>query len=349
MEDAPALLDAAVAAGSIPGAALITGQGYAGWEPDAPISGHFVGRTATVGGSDVGPDTVFDLASLTKVVATLPSVLYLVDRGEVALDDPVIRFIPEFGGGTDRDAVTVRQLLSHTSGLPDGHPFYAIEGTPEERWQVVPTIGLIARPGSIMCYSDIGFMLLGRIVEAVTGMGLDEVATAVIFNPLGMADTRFCPPASWIDRCAATEPRPSGEVTIGAVHDENAAALGGIAGHAGLFATGADIARYIRSWCDPDTAVVSPEMRLEAFRCQTTTLAARRGLGWTLRGDRWDHMGTAWPATGAGHTGFTGTSIAIDPISGIWTVLLTNAVHLGRGSRAIIALRRDVHDAVARS
>ena len=128
----------------------------------------------------------------------------------------------------------------------------------------------------------------------------------------------------------------------------SAEALGGVAGHAGLFGTAADVARYLRNcWLAEDSPVLSRAVRAEALRCQTEGLDGRRGLGWTLRGDRWDHMSTVWPRTGAGHTGFTGTSVAFDPVSGLWAVLLTNAVHLGRGRSGIVPLRRQVHDALA--
>jgi CubicO group peptidase (beta-lactamase class C family) len=333
MAEAAALVDDAVASGGIPGAVLVTGDGV-----------HAVGYRAT-GGAPMSADTVFDLASLTKVIATLPCVLHLVDGGDVALDDPVARFLPAFDAGRDR--VTLRHLLAHTSGLPDGQPFYQIDGTAAQRWQAVLRAPLVAEPGVAMVYSDIGFLLLGLVIEAVTGARLDEVATSVVFAPLAMASTRFRPPASWADRCAATERDADGVATLGVVHDENAASLGGVAGHAGLFGTAPDVARYVTAWLDPDAGIVSPQTRREALRCQTARIGACRGLGWTLRGDRWDHMGSAWPGSGAGHTGFTGTSVGFDPASGLWAVLLTNSVHLGRSSRAVVSLRRDVHDAVA--
>ena len=320
---------------------------------------HATGRLAT-DGPPVTPDTVYDVASLTKVVATLPCILHLAERGEIGLDDPVARFLPDFDRGQDR--VTVRHLLSHTSGLPDGQPFYALPGDASDRWRAVRTASLVGAPGAAMVYSDIGFMLLGLIVETVSGAGLDDVAAKVVFEPLGMASTRFRPPESWRDRIAATERDSHGIAKVGVVHDENAESLGGVAGHAGLFSTGPDIARYIESWLEPDQS--GP--RREALRCQTAGLTgparpadvesgtapsafvpARRGLGWTLRGDRWDHMGTVWPGSGAGHTGFTGTSVGFDPVSGAWAVLLTNGVHLGRDARVVVGLRRAVHDAIA--
>jgi CubicO group peptidase (beta-lactamase class C family) len=332
------LIENAVAAGTLPGGVLVTGQ-------RSETTGLHVAGTLCTGGERITAGTVFDLASLTKVVATLPCVLSLVDQGLLGLDDPVIRYVPAFGGGP-RSGVTIRQLLSHTSGLPDGYPFYRIDADPATRWQAVPLVPLIAAPGSAMCYSDIGFMLLGLIVEEITSVGLDDAAHALVFAPLDMTATRFRPPAEWLPHCAATERDAAGIAKSGVVHDENAESLGGVAGHAGLFSTGPDLARYMASWTDPDAAIITARTRREALRCQTDDLPARRGLGWTLRGDRWDHMGTTWSVAGAGHTGFTGTSLALDPDSGGWVVFLTNEVHLGREGRTIVALRRAVHDAL---
>ncbi|HEY2792738.1 MAG TPA: serine hydrolase domain-containing protein [Micromonosporaceae bacterium] len=330
---ATALIDDVVAEGRVPGAVLATREGV-----------HAVGRLAT-DGPPVAADTIYDLASLTKVVATLPCVLHLVANAGVGLDDPLSRYVPTFDHGRDR--VTLRHLLTHTSGLPDGYPYFAMEGTPADRWAAVAAAAPVTEPDRLMVYSDIGFMLLGLVVERVTGAGLDEVAARVVFEPLGMKSTRYQPPAAWWPRCAATEADATGRPKVGVVHDENAESLGGVAGHAGLFGTAPDIAVYVQAWADPAVDVIRPDLRLEALRCQTAHVGACRGLGWTLRGDRWDHMGEVWPGSGAGHTGFTGTSIGFDPVSGAWAVLLTNGVHLGRDNSAVKELRRAVHDALA--
>ena len=167
-----------------------------------------------------------------------------------------------------------------------------------------------------------------------------------MLDPLGLAATRYLPPADWREATAATEAPPGGEPKCGVVHDENAESLGGVAGHAGLFSTAPDLAHYLQACWLAEESLLSPRTRSEALSLQTAGLDGARGLGWTLPGDVWDHMSPQWPATGAGHTGFTGTSLALDPVSGIWVVLLTNAVHYGRGARAK-ELRRVVHAAVA--
>lgn len=338
---AAGLVDDVIATGRVPGAVLVTGVG-----PDGPTHIHLAGHLDD--GTPIDGRTLFDLASLTKVLATVPVVLRLDEMGVLALDDPVVRFLPEVAvGGAAKAQVTLRHLLTHTAGLPAGRRFHLeCEGSEaiRERIRAEP---LIAPPGTAMCYSDVGFMLLGDVVEAATGESIDAIADRLVFAPLGMADTRFRPPPEWRARCAPTEVLADGVAKRGVVHDENAEALGGVAGHAGLFATGADVARFVRAWLAPDARLLTGPSRAAAMTCQTGHLRARRGLGWVLRGDMWDHMGTAWPGSGAGHTGFTGTSVGIDPVSGIWAVLLTNAVRVARQNPAVMTLRRAVHDAVA--
>jgi CubicO group peptidase (beta-lactamase class C family) len=204
---------------------------------------------------------------------------------------------------------------------------------------------LVARPGSAFCYSDVGFIVLGELAAAVAGRGLDELVREVVCAPLGLRATRYRPPGDWASRIAATE-IVGGTAKVGVVHDENAEALGGVAGHAGLFATATDLGAFAAAWAGDGT--VPAGLRAEALRCQTEGLGGRRGLGWGLRHDTWDNMGDGWPASGAGHTGFTGTSLSIDPCSGLWAVLLTNAVHYGRGpGHSVVALRKQVHAAAA--
>jgi len=304
-----------------------------------------------LGETRVGPqavpvtaDTLFDLASLTKVVATTPAVLRLYDAGDLDLDDPVGRYLPAYAQG-GKAAVTLRHLLTHSSGLPAHKPFHRLPGTRASRLAAAAEEPLEAAPGTRVVYSDIGFILLGAIVAKVTGTGLERAARELVFEPLGLDSTGYLPDADRV--FAATEPDPdTGEPISGRVHDENAGALGGVAGHAGLFSTVGDLVRYLQDgWLGG--SFLSERARAAATACQTPRLDGRRGLGWTLGGDRWDHMTAAWPHTRAGHTGFTGTSIAFDPAGGLWAVLLTNAVHFGRDHTGIALLRRTVHAAVA--
>jgi CubicO group peptidase (beta-lactamase class C family) len=364
------LIDHAVATGLVPGAVLAAGVRTAD-----PVLLHVAGHAQRDAAATrpMTVDTVFDLASLTKVVATLPIVLQLVGRGEIGLDEPVHRYLPRFAspgavggaggaGGTSgagKDAVTLRQLLVHTSGLPGVRRYYLELHDQAEILAAALAEPLVAPPGTVFCYSDVGFISLGELASAVTGTRLDELVQNVVCGPLGMTATRYLPPAGWSGRIAATE-LVDGVAKVGVVHDENAEILGGVAGHAGLFGTAADLARYAAAWAanaGPDALLLDGAgrdrgplwgMRAEALRCQTEGLAARRGLGWGLRGDAYDNMGDGWPDSGAGHTGFTGTSLSIDPFSGLWAVLLTNAVHFGRGpEHSVVGLRKQVHAAVA--
>jgi CubicO group peptidase (beta-lactamase class C family) len=366
-DTAAGLIDAAIERGVMPGAVLAAGQGS-----EQPLVWHVAGDAQhdQQARRPMRSDTIFDLASLTKVVATLPCVLRLIAQGEIGLDDEAHRYLADFSG-TGKDQVTIRHLLTHTSGLPDHRPYYERLHDPAQVRAAALAEPLLWAPGSTFCYSDIGFITLGELCAVVAGCSLDKLATELVFAPLRMKDTGYLPAAARVGQVASTEP-VGGVAKTGVVHDENAEALGGVAGHAGLFGTAADLARYAAAWADagsePATALRLPAgLVAEALRCQTEGVPAgmpsgetlppgrerlpgRRGLGWGLRGDRWDNMGDGWPLTGAGHTGFTGTCLSIDPVSGMWLVLLTNAVHFGRGpDHAVAPLRRKVHAMVAAS
>ena len=338
------LVAAAVRDGVAPAAVLAVGRGAEG-----PFEVHTFGHTHPAPTTPlVTEETVFDLASLTKVVATTPAVLRLIDAGRLGLDDPVARYLPEFAEGA-KARVTLRHLLTHTSGLPAHEPFHELGAAPTGLRAAIVATPLAAEPATTVVYSDIGFLTLGFVVEAVTGLSLDSAVQDLVFTPLGLTSTGYVPVhARGID-FAPTEPRPeTGRPRVGTVHDENAEALGGVAGHAGVFSTVGDLVSYLRqAWLNPDSSFLSAELRTAATHCWTDHLNGRRGLGWTLARDRWDHMTAAWPDGRAGHTGFTGTSLAFDPDSGLWTVLLTNAVYHGRDHSGIALLRRTAHAAVA--
>jgi len=359
---AAGLIDDAVAGGLIPGAVLAAGVGTA-----EPVIRHVAGlaQDDAQARRPMTYDTIFDLASLTKVTATLPCVLRLVAAGQLDLDGSVRRYLPGFDG-PGKDAVTVRQLLTHTSGLPAHREYYEYLHDPAQLRAAALAEPLEAAPGTRACYSDIGFITLGELCAAVAGARLDRLVAEVVCAPLRMTDTGYLPAAGLAARIASTE-AVAGVAKTGVVHDENAEALGGVAGHAGLFGTAADLSRYAAAWAAGGAALATPLcwpggttplapplgipdwLRADALRDQTKGLPGdHRGLGWGLRGDRWDNMGDGWPLSGAGHTGFTGTSLSIDPASGLWAVLLTNAVHFGRGPRhSVVGLRKQVHAVVA--
>jgi CubicO group peptidase (beta-lactamase class C family) len=333
-----AAVDDAVAAGHTPGAVLLAGRGdqtghehVVGLAERAAVSGATQDRALTA-------STWFDLASLTKVMGTLPCVLLMCADGRMALDDKVQQHLPAFRGA-GKDAVTVRHLLAHSAGLPAHREFVR-----SSRADIVAAVlrePLAAAPGTRVVYSDLGFITLGALVETIAGVRLDEVWRYRVAGPIGLRHSGFHPHADV--PVAATEPPPGGPDRVGEVHDENARAMSAVAGHAGLFGTAADVANYLRrAWLGTD--LLPGDLIEDALRCQTDGLDGRRGLGWTLRGDRWDHMGRHWPQTGAGHTGFTGTCVALDRPSRRWVVLLTNAVHHGRDRTGVVPLRRHIHD-----
>jgi CubicO group peptidase (beta-lactamase class C family) len=335
------VLAAAVQDGKTPGAVFAAGG--AGREAEVVVTGW-----AQVNGGPARPmhaDTLFDLASLTKVVATLPVILQLDELGELALEDRVSAILPAFRG-EGRELITVRQLLTHTGGLPPEIKFWQLYADVEQAEAALFATPLQAPPGRRVIYSDLGFMLLGRVAETVTGRTLETCVRELVTEPLGMTRTGFRPAGQQAREAAATELRPDGTAVVGVVHDENAQFFGGVSGHAGLFAPAGDMARYLAgAWLSGD--LLSAETRAQACRLQTAGLDGRRGLGWVLRGDPFDRLGRYWPDTSVTHTGFTGTSLACDPVSGGWAVLLTNDVHFGRNRGTIRGLREAVYDQCA--
>ena len=334
------IIDAAMAGGHIPGVVAAAGLGpatLATWVAGQADSTPGCSRAMTA-------DTMFDLASLTKVVATTTATLALASQERLGLDDPVTRYLPGFAA-CRAGPVTLWHLLSHTAGLPDTRKFYEWCGTRAELLQDLAATPLTAPPGTQVTYSDLGFIALGEIVATVAGQPLDHAVRRLVTEPLGMTGTGYNP-ALPADRFAATERRPDGTPWTGTVHDENARLMGGIAGHAGLFSTVTDLARFAGWWVSDADGPVTVRLRRAAESCQTAGLGSCRGLGWVCAGDRSGILGGHWPASAVCHTGFTGTSLALDSPSGAWAVLLSNAVHFGRDNTAIKALRRNVHAAL---
>ena len=331
----------AVADGPLPGAVAAVGRG------PAALATWVAGQADTRAGDSrpMTRDTVFDLASLTKIVATTTAVLTLVGDGRLGLDDPVVGYLPAFVAG-EAGPVTIRHLLTHTSGLPAIRTFFQWCSTRDEVLADLLATPLDVPPGTRVAYSDLGFMLLGEIVAAVTGRAFDAAVGELVTGPLGLETAGFNP-AGPPGRFAATERRTDGTPWAGVVHDENARALGGVAGHAGLFASLAGLTAFTAWWVSDDDGPVPVRLRRQAETCATDGLGGRRGLGWTCRGDRHDILGAGWPDRAVSHTGFTGTSLGLDSGTGLWVVLLTNGVHFGRDASAVKALRRNLHTAVA--
>ncbi|QUL98984.1 MAG: N-acetylmuramic acid 6-phosphate etherase [Candidatus Fermentithermobacillus carboniphilus] len=297
------------------------------------------------------PNTIFDMASLTKVMATTPSILILCERGKLRLDDSVSLFIPEFANG-GKESITIRHLLTHTSGLPAHIKFWemGLRGTDIIKFIAGMELDKESRPGQKVVYSDLGFILLGEVIYRITGLGLKEFAEKEIFKPLGMTHTCFLPPESWKHKIAATEFREDlGKVMWGEVHDENAYALGGIAGHAGLFSTVLDVARYALMWLGGGEyrgVRILSEAAVQTATSEHANSGERRGLGWLLKSSTFSSAGDFLSDRAFGHTGFTGTSLWCDPERNLAIILLTNRVHAGRDSNAVIRLRPRFANAV---
>lgn len=288
-------------------------------------------------------DTVFDLASLTKVVATAPSVMLLVEQGKIRLGDPVARYLPSFAKN-GKERVTVEQLLLHTSGLVADNALADYRAGRAAALASIDALPLMSQPGERTTYSDVGFIVLAEIVERVSGQPLDTFARERFYAPLGMRDTGFVPSAALSGRAAPTEKR-DGVMLRGQVHDPRAHLLGGVAGHAGLFSTAPDLARFVGLLLargeHEGRAILAPATVARMTAPHELPNGARRTLGWDVRPG---FLG----GTGFGHTGFTGTSLWIDPGTDTAIVLLTSRLHPdGKGD--VSRLRREVAGAVARA
>jgi len=320
---------------------------YAGYENGQPVELPAAEWVA------MREDTIFDLASITKLF-TVVAAIQQAEAGRIDFDAPVVQYIPEFGQN-GKDAITIGQLLSHTSGLRSWAPLYSQYPTPEERIAAVYAETPVNEPGTQHVYSDLNLITLGKVIETVSGKGLDEVVRDGITGPLEMVDTGFNPPAADLDRIAATEDMPwTGRgVVRGEVHDENAWSLNGVAGHAGIFSTAADMAIFAQMLLNGgrygSERIISEDSAREIFTNENMGFpaSAARGRGFQL--DQRFYMDAMSSPVTAGHTGFTGTSIVIDPLSGSFIVLLSNRVHPTRDWGSTSEYRRPVARDLARA
>ena len=339
-----AVLDRAQADSAFPGAFAVIGNRY------GVLAQYGVGRLDRSDSSRPDENTLWDMASLTKVVAMTSAVMQLSEAGKVDLDAPVQRYVREFTG-RNKERVTVRQLLTHSSGLVNWRPLYKETYTPDAARALAIATELDTLPGVRMSYSDLGAIVLGVMVERVSGEPLDEYVTRHVFGPLGMRSTQFRPPGALLPRIAPTEYDPWRQRKIrGEVHDENAFALGGVSGHAGLFSTGHDVARLLRMYLHggtlDGTRIVSAGTIRTFTTVQDSTLS-NRALGWeTPNGS--NSAGRLMKRPAFGHTGFTGTSIWVDPTRDVFVVLLTNRVNPTRQNLRIGGVRTALADAVVR-
>lgn len=334
------VMQRAVADGNMPGGVLLVGH-----------NGHVVYRKA-FGMRSLEPtrepmtlDTIFDMASLTKCVATTASMMQLIDAGKIRLNDPVSAFLPQFAQNGKQD-ITIRELMTHYSGLAPDLDLKAPWSGREAAFRMVMEQRPENPPGTKFVYSDINFETLGFIVEKVSGMPLNEYALKHVFEPLGMKHTRFLPPESWRPLIAPTQYDENGKMLRGVVHDPTARRMGGVAGHAGLFSTADDMAIFAQELLSGNK--VLSRLAIEKMSTPQTAPNApsMRGLGWDIDSPFASNRGELMPVGSYGHTGFTGTSLWIDPVTDTYIILLTNSVH-PRTGHSVVSLRGRVADAVA--
>ena len=348
------ILDSAIAAGAAPGGVVA-------------ISYHgvrYVHGTGRLGLDDLArPDakTIYDLASLTKVVGLTTAVMLAVSEGRLELDAPVDRYVPDFVTPGSQ-FVTIRHLLTHSSGLPAHRRLWEEAGDRAGALGLVKSTPLDTVPGTRTVYSDLGAILLTEALVAAYRTPLDSLLSSRVFGPLRMTRTRFLPPASWLSGIAPTERDPwRGRILRGEVHDENAARLGGVSGHAGLFSDAEDLLTFgewllgdrpkDRRTDGPTTAEstvysIKPELKAEFLRRQNLPPGSSRALGWDTPSEN-SSAGTLFSPMSFGHTGFTGTSIWVDPTRDLVLVILTNRVHPTRDNNRHVALRKALADATA--
>ncbi|HZC39350.1 MAG TPA: serine hydrolase domain-containing protein, partial [Streptosporangiaceae bacterium] len=351
------LLLGRLAAGLPPAAAMVVCspagvryQAAGGWaslghgSPGPGSAGAGPPGSGSAGPVPAGEDTRFDLASLTKMVVTVPLALLLHQRGAWDIDEPIARWLDGAPGST----VTIRGCLTHTSGLVAHRPFFATcPDAAAIRRAVVSELATVS--GGPVCYSDLNFMLLGWAIENCAGERLDALAEREVFRPLGMASTGFRPA---VGRAAIAATEASGDegdrpgLIWGQVHDGNAFALGGVSGHAGVFATAADLGRFTAALLTPGRHPVLGPAAIALMSSRHAAVGEDvRAIGWRLRPAGWGN----WPASTLWHTGFTGTSLLVSPPLGAAVVLLTNAVHPARRPAETAALRAQAHRAVRRA
>lgn len=343
-----AVVARAIRAGGFPGGAVVVGRrGATVWEKG------FGNLTWGTRSPVVPSRTIYDLASLTKVVATTTAIMILYDQQRIALDDRVVTYLPGFGGGV-KDEITIQDLLEHRSGLPAGRDLWRVARSPAEARRAAIETPLECAPRKCYIYSDLGADMLGFVVEAITQQRLDQFLQQHVFRPLGMTETFFRPHWTLRDRIAPTElTPPRGYPLRGEVHDENAFALGGVAGHAGLFSTASDLAVFAQMMLNGgqiNGVRIVADSTVALFTARTKARGTR-ALGWDTCGND-GSCGKYLSQRAYGHTGYTGTSLWIDPDRDLFVILLTNRVHAARVRRpakVIADIRADIADAAALS
>lgn len=341
-----AIINEAIAQQTIPGAVLIVGNNH-----QIVYRKAYGNRAIVPRREPMALDTIFDCASLTKVVATTTALMQLWEQGKFRMADPVAKYLPEFAKNGKQD-ITIRQLMVHYSGLPEDLDLSKKWEGKDTGYRMAFEMAPDRPPGSAFVYSDINFVVLGALVERLSGESLDVYTAKHIFTPLGMKETRYLPPSSWLARIAPTEEDENHHLLHGVVHDPTARRMGGVAGHAGVFSTAGDLATFAQALLDGGrgalTATTVAKMTAPQQPVNGTVL---RGFGWDIDSPFSTNRGELFPVGSFGHTGFTGTSLWIDPSTQTFIVLLTNAVHMnvipGHEKGSAVSLRTKVATAVA--
>ena len=337
-----AVMVRALADSAFPGGVAVVGN------RGGVLTTYAIGRLDAADSTAPSLTTLYDLASLTKVIATTTLMLQLVDAGTVRLSAPVTTYLPEWRGA-GATAVTIRHLLTHSSGLAAWRPFYKEAADRADARAQLMTVSPDVAPDQRYLYSDMNFMLLGMVIERVTGLPLDQAFAQRVAAPLRLRDTRFRPDSSTLARTAPTEFDPWRQrQPRGEVHDENAARFDGVSGHAGLFATAEDLTRIARLWLNGgslDGVRFASAATVRQFTTVFNSTLSHRALGWETPNGT-NSAGRRLSAKSFGHTGFTGTSIWMDPERDLFVVLLTNRVNPTRRNTRIGGVRTGLADAV---
>jgi CubicO group peptidase (beta-lactamase class C family) len=327
---------------AFPGAVLLV------WEKGKIIFEKSFGHlTYNDSSARVETNTIYDLASLTKVIATTTAAMICVDRKLFKIDDNVSRYIPEFAQNGKRN-ITIENLLLHNSGLPAYKKYYTLYSKPQEVLNDIYSTELSYPTGTKTVYSDLGMIVLGKVIEKVTGRSLDVFCDQEIFKPLNMNDTYFNPPSSLKYRIAPTEFDKywRNRLLIGEVHDETASLLNGVSGNAGLFSTAGDISKVLQMILQNGKFEGKRIIDSSTVKLFTSKKSDERGLGWDIKSDSGSSAGNLFSKNSYGHTGFTGTSVWTDPTRNLFVVFLTNRVYPSRENNRLIKIRPELHNLI---
>ncbi|MBQ4085258.1 MAG: beta-lactamase family protein [Clostridia bacterium] len=329
------LLPRGAADGCYPGAAAACGYG----QKTCAIS--FAGKISQDGPAPNGR-TLYDMASITKILAPTMIAFFAIEEGLLTLYDTIGTFFPD--APEDKREITILQLMSHCGGFVPSYHLSEAVGSPDGALGELLAHPLDYAPGTDVAYSCMGYIVLGKILEKIYGEGLDSLAKRRVFKPLGMNNTGYLPKGGVI---APTEmDKETGRPLCGVVHDENARFLGGVSANAGVFSCLEDMIVFVKMLACGGEGLLSPAMFQRAICCSAQTSEVRRGLGFHLAGTERNFMGDLMPECSFGHTGFTGTSFAVDPTTGFWAVLLTNRVYPTRENTRLFRFRREFHNAL---